>query len=92
MSAPTISRSSDLVDRIVRYTGRRVIGLTVECESGVVVLGGFAPSFHVKQLAQHAAREEFPGAVIRNAIRVGPRADGAVTPAPVLRTGTSLRS
>lgn len=73
MSGLTASREDILIDQIVRQTGRRVIGLAVDCKDDVVVLRGSATSFHVKQLAQHAARAVFPGVAIRNAIRVEPR-------------------
>jgi hypothetical protein len=70
MSPVMVSRDEALLDRIARHTGRRVVGLAVEWADETVVLRGQAPSFHVKQLATHAAREVLPGVPVRNAIQV----------------------
>ena len=56
--------------RVVNRTGRRVRDLTVVVGSGVVTLRGRVGSYHLKQLAQHAAREAFPDAKLENAIVV----------------------
>jgi hypothetical protein len=60
-----------VMQRVAARTGRRVRNLEVEITtSGEVVLRGRADSFHVKQLAQHAAREALPHAHLENAIVV----------------------
>ena len=61
-----------LTERVQNRTGRRVSGLTVEVAGGAVVLRGVARSYHVKQLAQHGAREVLPDAKLLNAIVVQP--------------------
>ena len=68
--APTLTEI--IVQRVMMRTGRRVKNLSVELGEGQgrVILRGRANSYHVKQLAQHAAREAFPGAHIENAIVV----------------------
>ena len=63
-----------LTERVHTRTGRRVSGLTVEVAGGAVVLRGTARSYHVKQLAQHGAREVLPDAKLLNAIVVQPAA------------------
>jgi hypothetical protein len=63
-----------LAERVHTRTGRRVSGLTVEVAGGAVVLRGVARSYHVKQLAQHGAREVLPDAKLLNAIVVQPAA------------------
>ena len=63
-----------LTERVQSRTGRRVSGLTVEVAGGAVVLRGTARSYHVKQLAQHGARELLPDAKLLNAIVVQPAA------------------
>ena len=67
-----ISTHDALTDRVHARTGRRVTGLRVELLDGTVVLRGTARSYHVKQLAQHAAREVVPAARLCNAIVVQP--------------------
>ena len=61
-----------LTERVHTRTGRRVSGLSVEVAGGAVVLRGVARSYHVKQLAQHGAREVLPDAKLLNAIVVQP--------------------
>lgn len=63
-----------LAERVLSRTGRRVSGLSVEVADGAVVLRGVARSYHVKQLAQHGAREVLPDARLLNAIVVQPTA------------------
>ena len=60
-----------VLQRVVIRTGRRVQDLTVEISVNRVVLRGRAASYHVKQLAQHGAREALPSAArLENAITV----------------------
>jgi hypothetical protein len=70
-TAPTLVEI--VVQRVVARTGRRVKNLSVEfadSQGSRVVLRGQADSYHVKQLAQHAAREALPHACVENAILV----------------------
>ena len=57
---------------VVARTSRRVQNLVVEVggTGDSVVLRGRTSSFHVKQLAQQAAREALPNARLENAIVV----------------------
>lgn len=73
MQAATGLRDA-LTERVQNRTGRRVSGLSVEVAGGAVVLRGVARSYHVKQLAQHGAREVLPDAKLLNAIVVQPAA------------------
>lgn len=59
-----------LTHKIDQITGRRVRGLSVEVNDGLVILRGRANSFHVKQLAQHGVRMILPNARLRNGIVV----------------------
>jgi hypothetical protein len=72
MSAATMSLIEIVTKRVTDRTGRRVRNLVVELTTGGegVVLRGRADSFHVKQLAQQAARETLPHAHLENAIVV----------------------
>jgi hypothetical protein len=69
-TAPTLT---DVVtERVTHRTGRRVRNLKVEINpTGRLVLRGQAASYHVKQLAQQAAREALPDVPVENAIVVG---------------------
>lgn len=69
-TAPTLTET--LTERVAHRTGRRVKNLRVEINpTGRLVLSGRASSYHVKQLAQQAAREALPEAAVENAIVVG---------------------
>ncbi|MBY0512631.1 MAG: hypothetical protein K2P78_01815 [Gemmataceae bacterium] len=57
-------------EHVAVRTGRRVRELRVEVQPDHIVLRGRTSSFHVKQLAQHGAREAYPGARVRNVIVV----------------------
>jgi hypothetical protein len=70
MSTNPRSVAEILHERVSTRTGRRVRDLAVEVAHGRVVLRGRAASFHVKQLAQHEARELLPDARLENAIVV----------------------
>lgn len=69
--APTTVEES-VRDRVLARTGRRVRGLSVHVQGKTVVLTGRTSSFHVKQLAQHGAREVLPNAPLANEIVVEP--------------------
>jgi hypothetical protein len=59
-----------LTARVQQRTGRRVRDLRVELLPEGVVLRGQAPTFHVKQLAQHGVRDLLPQVGLHNAIVV----------------------
>ncbi len=67
-NAPSLTEAIAL--RVMVRTGRRVKNLTVEVCGSRVVLRGQANTYHVKQLAQHAAREAFPDTQVENTIVV----------------------
>lgn len=70
MSTNPPSVAEIIHQRVSTRTGRRVRDLSVEVAPGRVVLRGRTLSFHVKQLAQHGAREVLPDARLENAIVV----------------------
>jgi hypothetical protein len=61
-----------VLQRVIDRTNRRVRNLVVEVASAGdgIVLRGHTSSYHVKQLAQQAAREALPEAALENAIVV----------------------
>ena len=61
---------TELVDRVLSRTGRRVRNLNIELLPERVILRGQAATFHVKQLAQQGIREVLPGVCLENAITV----------------------
>jgi hypothetical protein len=61
---------AELRDTILEWTNHRVWNLSVELDSGAVVLRGFANSFHMKQLAQEGVRKKAPSLLVKNAITV----------------------
>ena len=67
-SAPNLSEL--LLQRVSKWTSRRVQNLAVEVESGRVILRGRAKSFHIKQLAQRGVQEVLANARLENAIVV----------------------
>lgn len=68
LMAPDLA--SEIVRKIEERTQQRLANLSVEVGLDVIVLSGFASSFHVKQLAQHCILDMFPGTRIRNVIEV----------------------
>src|SRR2546428_1562749 len=59
------------LERQVRErTGRRIRNLTIEVRPESVVLGGQAPSYYLKQLAQHGVRDVLPSIRLENSIDV----------------------
>ena len=60
----------ELVRHVAARTGRRVRNLMVELSSERIVLRGQAPSFYVKQLAQHGVRDLLPKMSLENIIVV----------------------
>jgi hypothetical protein len=61
---------TELVDRVLSRTGRRVLNLNIELHPERVILRGQAATFHVKQLAQQGVREVLPEVCLENAITV----------------------
>ncbi len=51
-------------------TGWRIRNLTIEMAAERVILRGLAPSYHVKQLAQHGVRDLLPDIHLENTIKV----------------------
>jgi len=70
MSSTAPNLSELLLQRISKWTGRRVQNLAIEVGAGRVVLRGKAKSFHIKQLAQRGAQEILPNAKLENSIVV----------------------
>lgn len=70
MSSSALNLVEVVLQRVTSRTGRRVRDLTVEFGGEWVVLRGRAGSYHVKQLATHAAREALPHVQLDNAIVV----------------------
>ena len=70
MTATAPSLTEAIALRVAAQTGRRVKNLTVEVSDGGIVLRGHTSTYHVKQLAQHAAREALPNTSLVNAIVV----------------------
>jgi hypothetical protein len=61
---------SQIERHILTRTGYRVFNLFVEIRPEGLVLRGQANSYHVKQLAQHGARELLPTMPLDNSIAV----------------------
>jgi hypothetical protein len=70
MSSTAPNLSELLLQRISKWTGRRVRNLSIEVGGGRIVLRGKAKSFHIKQLAQRGVQEIMPNAKLENAIVV----------------------
>jgi hypothetical protein len=65
-----VQLQQDLERQISLRTGRRVRNLAIELEPERVVLRGLTNTYHVKQLAQHGAREVLPHVRLENVIVV----------------------
>jgi hypothetical protein len=70
MSTTAPNLSELLLQRVSKWTGKRVHNLTVEIGVGRVILRGRASSFHIKQLAQRGAQEVLSNIKLENAIVV----------------------
>lgn len=68
--APTQRRQQDLESLVQRRMRGRIHNLRLEVGAAGVVLRGRAPSFHAKQMAQHAAMELLGLPILANAIEV----------------------
>ena len=62
--------TSELKDRLRAKLGNRLRNLDVRLSDEGVILSGDAPTYHVKQLAQHGVWEVLPQARLFNAIVV----------------------
>lgn len=60
----------ELENRVRARTGRRLRDFDVELSPQGIVLHGLAPTFYVKQLAQHGVRELLPDVRLLNHIVV----------------------
>jgi hypothetical protein len=70
-SEATLEKGAEQLEALVqRRLGGRVRGLRVLVQGFGVILQGDAPSYHVKQLAQHAAAEASGLPVLANQIEV----------------------
>jgi hypothetical protein len=70
MPADSPSSHRELERHVLRHTGHRVRDLVVEMCPGRVTLRGRAPSYYVKQLAQHALLGLLDGTRLDNVIAV----------------------
>ncbi len=64
------SREEHLESLLQRRLGNRIRDLHVEVRAGGVILKGRAPTYHAKQLAQHAAMELASLPILANDIEV----------------------
>jgi BON domain len=70
MSSTAPSLAEAIAHRVAAQTGRRVQNLKVELSDGRIILRGRASTYHVKQLAQHAAQDTLSAVLVVNAIVV----------------------
>ncbi len=59
-----------IVTEIDRQLRGRLRQFNITCDEGGLVLSGKAPTFYVKQLAQHAVGRMTPVRIVRNEIEV----------------------
>jgi len=67
-SLPQLQR--ELEHQVRLRTGRRVRNLAIEVQAEQVVLRGRAPTYYLKQLAQHGVWDVLPHVRLKNAIVV----------------------
>jgi hypothetical protein len=60
----------ELEQHVRSRTGRNLRDLDIELSTESVTLHGLAPTFYVKQLAQHCIQELLPNIDLRNLIKV----------------------
>ena len=70
IAEPIGSQEERLESLITRRVGHRVRGLRVVVRDEGLILQGFAPTYHAKQLAQHAAMEFGDLPILSNEIEV----------------------
>ena len=70
---PTQSELGDLIGEVNRQLYGRLHYFKVDPREDGIVLLGSAPSFYIKQLALHAARQLSPVPILSNEIAVDPR-------------------
>lgn len=61
---------TEIENRVMAATGRRVRNLDIKLSAEGVVLEGQTATYYVKQLAQHGVRELLPDVRLDNAIQV----------------------
>lgn len=61
---------TELENRVMAATGRRIRNLDIKVSPDGVVLEGQTQTYYVKQLAQHGVREVLPNVRLDNAIQV----------------------
>jgi hypothetical protein len=69
LSAPLV-QEDHLESLLQRRLGNRIRDLQVQIYAGGMILRGRAPTYHAKQLAQHAAMELSPLPILANDIEV----------------------
>jgi hypothetical protein len=71
MNVDLTSRQTERLETLLqRRLGNRVRNLRVLARPGGIILQGRAPTYHAKQLAQHAAMELAPVPILANDIEV----------------------
>ncbi len=65
-----LSLRTELENRVLARTSRRVRGLDIELSSDSVKLYGHTNAFYIKQLAQQGVLELLPNVRLENAIEV----------------------
>ena len=65
-----IMREEQLESLMQRRLGNRIRGLRVQIYAGGLIIRGRAPTYHAKQLAQHAAMELSTLPIVANDIEV----------------------
>jgi hypothetical protein len=75
MVSKSLPLKTELENRVLARTGRRVRDLAIEVIPDGVVLRGLTATYHVKQLAQQGVRDVLPHVRLENAIVVHQVAD-----------------
>ena len=70
MGSQSVQIKTELENRVLARTGRRVRDLAIEFLPEGVVLRGLTATYHVKQLAQQGVRDVLPHVRLENAIVV----------------------
>ena len=70
MGSQSVQLKTELENRVLARTGRRVRDLAIEFLPERVVMRGLTATYHVKQLAQQEIRDVLPHVRLENAIVV----------------------
>jgi hypothetical protein len=70
LAGPVSPEEENLESLIERRVGHRIRGLRVVVRQAGLILKGRAPTYHAKQLAQHAAMELASMPILSNEIEV----------------------